>query len=258
MEKTTSPRIALLDEVRGLCVVLMVIYHGFYTLGYYAGMEEARFLFRFFMPVEPLFAGIFIFLCGLCCTLSRSNLKRGALLAVVAVGVSAVMAVGFPENVIWFGVLHMLATCILLYALLHRVIAKIPGWLGASVCGVLLLLCCKLPVQYESGFFGIAGLWEVPVPDALVNCPWLYPLGLGRIAGSQGDYFPLLPWMFCFFGGSFLGRYVHRLPQVLKRSHLPPLAFIGRHALVIYVVHQPIIYGAVILVMLIRQYVLPM
>ncbi|MBE6757088.1 MAG: DUF1624 domain-containing protein [Ruminococcaceae bacterium] len=236
-------RIALLDEVRGLCVVLMVIYHGLFTLGWYNDIEICRQLFRFFMPVEPFFAGVFIFLCGLCCTLSRSNVKRGALLAVVAVGVSVVMAVGFPENAIWFGVLHLLATCILLYALLHRVIARVPGWLGAAICAALLFLCWNLPVQYANGFFGIRGVWEIAVPYRVVQCEWLYPLGLGRIGGTQGDYFPLLPWIFCFFGGSFLGRYVHRLPAALKRSHLPPLAFVGRHALIFYVVHQPIIYG---------------
>lgn len=241
-------RIALLDEVRGLCVVLMVVYHGLFTLGWYADMAVCRRLFRFFMPVEPFFAGVFIFLCGLCCTLSHSNLKRGALLAVVAAGVSAVMAVGFPENAIWFGVLHLLAVCILLYALIHRVISRIPGWLGAAVCGVLLLLCWHLPVQYENGFFGIRGLWEVAVPEQVTACAWLYPLGLGRIAGTQGDYFPLLPWVFCFFGGSFLGNYIHRLPPILKRLHIPPLAFIGRHALLFYVVHQPIIYGVSFLV----------
>lgn len=255
MNTAKKPRIALLDEVRGLCVVLMVVYHGFYTFGYYlegeahASLARAcRELFDFFMPVEPLFAGIFIFLCGLCCTLSRNNLKRGALLAVVAAGVSAVMAIGFPDDAIWFGVLHMLAVCILLYALLHRVIARVPGWLGATVCALLLFLCWNLPVQYADGFFGIRGVWEIAVPQEVTRQQWLYPLGLGRIDGVQGDYFPLLPWVFCFFGGSFLGRYVHNLPPCLKRPHWPPLSFIGRHALVVYVIHQPIIFGVVSLV----------
>ena len=182
MTSVKKPRIALLDELRGLCVVLMVVYHGFYTFGYYldseklASLSEAcRFFFDYFMPVEPLFAGIFIFLCGLCCTLSRSNLKRGALLAVVAGGVTAVMAIGFPDDVIWFGVLHMLAVCILLYALLHRVIAKIPGWAGALVCAVLLWLCWNLPVQYADGFFGIRNVWEVAVPRHVMEKTWLYP-----------------------------------------------------------------------------------
>lgn len=236
-----KPRIALLDELRGLCVLLMVVYHGLYTLGYYLDIAACRRLFHFFTPVEPLFAGIFIFLCGLCCTLSHSNLKRGALLAVVAAGVSLVMAVGFPENPIWFGVLHLLATCILLYAATARAIARVPGSLGFLLCAVLFVLCWHVPVQWQDGFFGLPGVWEVAVKPA--TTPFLYPLGLSRIPGSQGDYFPLIPWIFCFFGGSFLGRYLPRLPHALCRPHLPPLSFLGRHALLIYVLHQPLIYG---------------
>lgn len=243
MEKIKKPRIAFLDELRGLCVFLMVLYHGLYTLGYYLDSPVCRKLFRFFTPVEPLFAGIFIFLCGLSCTLSHNNWKRGGLLAIVAAGVSLVMNVGFPDDPIWFGVLHLLATCILLYALARPLLVRVPGWVGLLVCAALLVLCWNLPVQRGAGFFGIEGVWEVPVPREVMAQKWLFPLGLGRISGSQGDYFPLLPWLFCFLGGSFAGRYLHRLPKVLHRSHVPPLSFLGRHALLIYIAHQPIIYG---------------
>ena len=239
------PRIALLDEVRGLCVFLMVIYHALYTIGYLLDIAVARRLFVFFAPVEPLFAGIFIFLCGLCCTLSHSNWRRGGWLALVAVGVSAVMALFFPDEPIWFGVLHLLAVCILLYAALARPLRHVPTAVGLVVCAGLFVLCFGVPVEEGSGAFGLPGVWQWPVPETLVRCPWLYPLGLGRLPGEQSDYFPLLPWMFCFFAGSFAGRPVAagRAPQWMTPLHLPPLAFLGRHALAIYLLHQPVIFG---------------
>ena len=243
-----SPRrIPLLDEVRGLCVVLMVIYHGLYTIGYLFGGLWARKLFQFFAPAEPFFAGIFIFLCGLCCVLSRNNWKRGGLLWLVAAGVSVVMALFFPETPIWFGVLHLLATGILLFALTEKGWRHIPTGVGMALCGVLFLLCWRLPVQYGPGVFGIPGVWSVPVPGSLIAIPWLYPLGLGRIPGFQSDYFPVLPWIFCFFAGSFAGRFVKagKLPAFARRSHVRPLAFLGRHALMVYIVHQPLIFGTV-------------
>lgn len=223
----------------------MVIYHALYTLGYYIDLAFCRTLFRFFSPLEPLFAGIFIFLCGLCCPLSRSNWRRGGLLALVAAAVSLVMAVGFPDDPIWFGVLHLLSTCILLYALLQKPLRRIPIAAGMAVCAVLFVLCWNLPVQEKTGFFGVSGLLELRVSSVLVRQRWLYPLGLGRIEGIQADYFPLLPWVFCFFAGSFGGRAVAqgRIPAWTRCSHLPPLSFLGRHALLIYVLHQPIIYG---------------
>lgn len=249
MRTPSSSRIALLDELRGLCVLLMVVYHGFYTIGYLFDLSIGRELFRFFMPVEPVFAGVFIFLCGLCCTLSHNNWKRGGLLAIVAVGVSLVMAIGFPDEPIWFGVLHLLSCCILLYALLQKPLRRIPLWLGAGVCALLFALCWNLPVQTQPGYFGISGLWSVSIPTTLIEHWWLYPLGLGRIPGTQGDYFPLLPWVFCFFAGSFVGRPLAqgRAPQWMRLPHVPPLSFLGRHALLIYVLHQPAIYGAALL-----------
>lgn len=240
------PRIPLLDEIRGLCVLLMVIYHAFYTLGYIIGFPVCRRLFGFFSPAEPVFAALFILICGLCCHLSHNNLRRGGLLALAAAGVSAVTAVILPEEPIWFGVLHLLACCILLFALLHRPLSRLPAAAGLAICVALFLLCWSVPVQEGKGFFGIPGLFTWEIPAALVRQKWLYPLGLGRIGGVQSDYFPLLPWMFCFFAGSFIGRWVAagRLPGWAYRRHLPPLDFLGRHALAVYILHQPLIYGA--------------
>ena len=56
-------RIHLLDEIRGFAVFCMVLYHGFFILGELFEVEAATKLFDFFTPVEPFFAGIFIFVC---------------------------------------------------------------------------------------------------------------------------------------------------------------------------------------------------
>lgn len=245
------PRIALLDEIRGLCVVLMVIHHAFYTVGYLFDVPLGRDLFRWCLPVQPLFSGAFFFLCGLCSTLSRNNWKRGGLLALAAGAVSLVMWLFLPEEPIWFGALHMLASCILLYALCRPLLEKIPAWVGIPVCVILTVLCWDLRAG-AGGRFGIPGLWQAPLPEALTRQGWLYPLGLGRIGGIQSDYYPLLPWGFVFLAGSFSGRYLPRLPEALRRSHLPPLAFAGRHALLIYLAHQPVIYGVTWLIFKIK------
>lgn len=237
------PRIAFLDEVRGVCVILMVIYHAIYTVGYVFEVRGVRRLFWQLSPLEPFFAGVFIFLCGLCCALSHSNGRRGARLAAVACGVSAVMAVAFPATPIWFGVLHMLAVCLLLYAALARLLRRVPPAVGVAVCALLFCLCWNVPAV-QGGRVGL-GDWSWRLPAALTRQRWLYALGIGRIGGEQADYFPLLPWMFCFFAGSFVGQPVAagRIPAWMYRAHVPPLALVGRHALPIYLVHQPVIWG---------------
>lgn len=82
-------RIHFIDEVRGIDIVLMVAFHAFYTIGWLYQVEWGRTLFRFFDPVAPFFAGLFIFICGISCHLSHSNLRRGLLLAGVSIVISA-------------------------------------------------------------------------------------------------------------------------------------------------------------------------
>ena len=70
------------------------------------------------------------------------------------------------------------------------------------MCAVLFLLTYHMSHELGS-WFGIKGLFTLPLPESLVDIPWLYPLGIGR--GTGADYFPLLPWFFCFLAGSFVG-----------------------------------------------------
>lgn len=64
----------------------------------------------------------------------------------------------------------------------------------------------------------------------------------------SSDYFPLLPWVFLFWAGVFLhwalGR--HRM-EPLRRSVCPGTGVLGRHSLVAYLLHQPVIYGLLLI-----------
>ncbi len=235
-------RIYFMDEVRGFDLLLMIAYHGFYTVGWLFGVEAGRALFSFFSPVEPFFAGLFIFICGISCRLSRSNLKRGLLLLGVSVLLSAFLWIFMREEMIWFGILHFLSTAILLFALCRPLLDKVPPIAGIVVCAVFLLLTWWLPAD-RGAMFGIKGLFSLPVPEAVQAQAWLYPLGLG--AGAGADYFPFFPWIFCFLAGSFVGVWAKagRFPQWMYKSRAPWLAWLGRHTLLIYVVHQPVLYG---------------
>ncbi len=243
----SSRRVHFLDELRGLCVILMVFYHAFYAVGYIFGAEIGRLLFTFFMPAEPFFAGLFVFICGICCNFSHSNLKRGLLLAAVAAALSAALygsvRAGVLDNssYIWFGVLHCLAVCILLYTLFYPTVRFIPPWLGLLLCAALFVCCYHIPPD-EGGYFGIRSLFTVAVPHGELNNPWLYALGLCPVSPTA-DYFPLLPWFFCFLGGCYVGSWRHRFPRWMSRRHVPALSRIGTWSLWIYLVHQPVIYA---------------
>lgn len=74
----------LLDELRGLAIILMVMYHMFFLLSDVFHYTAGRTLLLFFRPAQSFIADAFILICGICCRFSRLNLKRGLLLFGVA------------------------------------------------------------------------------------------------------------------------------------------------------------------------------
>lgn len=246
-------RIYLMDELRGFAVFCMVFYHGFYTFAYLFHWGLGEVLLRFFMPAEPWFAGLFILISGVSSNLSRSNLARGAKLLAVALAVSLVTGLVVPEERIIFGILHFLSICMLLFGGLQALRKQLgkPAppfrWAELAVLAALFVLTLRVP----SGFAGIPYLLEAPLPGGLYQY-WLSPLGFCSPDFFSADYFPMLPWVFIFFAGTVLGRLAAagKFPRFAYPSRVPFFSWIGRHALAVYVLHQPVIFALASLVQL--------
>ena len=246
----TKKRIFLMDELRGFAVFCMVFYHGFYTMAYLLGLPWGEWLYRFFMPAEPWFAGLCIFIAGISSNLTHSNLVRGAKLFGVALLVTIATAIAVPQELIVFGILHFLSICMMAFGLLQRLRSSHgdppPFHLWPVIlCAVLLVLTWRVP----SGYLQIPFLLRLSLPQAWYQ-PWLAPLGLPGAGFSSADYFPLIPWCFVFAAGTVVGRLARdgKFPAWTYPSRIPFFSFLGRHALLIYIVHQPVIYGAGLLV----------
>ena len=239
-------RIFFIDELRGFSILCMIFYHAFYLFDLAFAWKWADALFDFFMPVQPLFAGIFIFLCGLSCALSRNNLKRGLILLGVALGFTFVTAVimpkiGFEGSEIYFGILHFLAVSILIYALFSKCFSRI-----SPVCGIIL--CAALypfTSSVAEGIFSYGELVSFKIPEALYESDFLMPLGIYSETFFSADYFPLLPNFFIFLSGVFAGFVFMKkgYPEWTKKKRVPFFGFLGRYTLPIYVVHMPVIYS---------------
>lgn len=245
-------RIHLMDELRGFAVFCMVFYHGFYTLAFLMGQSWGEWLYRFFMPAEPWFAGLFIFIAGISSNLTHSNLVRGVKLLGVALLVTLTTAIAVPEELIVFGILHFLSVCMIAFGLLQLLRRRLGRteeppfrlW-PVVVCAVLFIVTRYL----ASGYLQIPFVLRVFLPSGWYQA-WLAPLGLPGPGFSSADYFPLLPWCFVFAAGTVVGRLAKagKFPAWTYPSRVPFFSFLGRHALLIYVLHQPVIYGAALLV----------
>ena len=244
-------RIHLMDELRGFAVFCMVFYHGFYTLAFLMGQSWGEWLYRFFMPAEPWFAGLFIFIAGISSNLTHSNLVRGVKLLGVALLVTLATAIAVPDELIVFGILHFLSVCMIAFGLLQLLRRRLGRteeppfrlW-PVVVCAVLFIVTRYL----ASGYLQIPFVLRVFLPSGWYQA-WLAPLGLPGPGFSSADYFPLLPWCFVFAAGTVVGRLAKagKFPAWTYPSRVPFFSFLGRHALLIYVLHQPVIYGAALL-----------
>ena len=93
------------------------------------------------------------------------------------------------------------------------------------------------------------GFWNLPggrlaLPQALYANGLTAYLGFMPKDFFSTDYFPLLPWLFLFWVGYFLHQLAGRAGmEPLRRSVCPPLGWMGRHSLVLYLLHQPVILG---------------
>lgn len=244
-KKDLSKRLNLIDELRGVAIILMVAYHLFYSAAFLFGMQWAKTAYIATTPIEPFIAITFIFLSGFCCSLSHNNLKRGVRLIFVAAAVTLVTVIFTPGNEIYFGILHFLSIAMIIYALLEKPLKKLPAIVGAAVSLLLYLLLWGVPYGYLGvDFFRICSL-----PDMLYTNDFTAFLGFPSDSFFSADYFPVIPHIFMFFCGGFLGLLGSEkgYPKFLKPLRCRPLAFLGRHSLLIYVVHQVVIVAALYL-----------
>ena len=139
MSGTERPaRIELMDALRGLAVCLMVLHHFLYDLCAFLGAPWWLFTNPVFDVLHYFFAGLFIFLSGISSDFSRSNLKRGAKAMAIALGITLVTY--FMDMTIVFGVLHLLASCMLLFGLTQKLWEALPAWVLPVLCLALIFL----------------------------------------------------------------------------------------------------------------------
>ena len=229
-------RIWELDAFRGICILCVVAVHLIFDLQYFAGLDFTT--PRWFDFIQINGGVLFIILSGICVTLGHRFLKRGLIVFGAGMLITLVtiimykIGVADKDIIIYFGVLHLLGVCMLLYGLLR----KLPTWLLVIIENILV----------------IAGYWLMNSGiTSRGACVWdlLIIVGVTPPHFVTSDYFPLLPFLGWFILGIVLGRTLYEKQQTLfprfpyKSWPVRALSFIGRHSIWIYLLHQPVISG---------------
>jgi len=222
-------RLIPLDLARTLAVVCMVIFHFTFDLALLGLIDPGTTSQPFWYYFARMIAGSFLFLSGISLWLAHGHGIRWPAFwtrfAKVAAG-AAVVTIGsiwvVPGGTIWFGILHAIA----ITSLLGLIALRLP-W-PVTLCLAVIIFAAAWGPRF-------------PALDPL----WLVWIGLAETRPMMGDYVPLVPWAGPALAGIALARAVGielwpgRMPSRLTHR----LTFPGRHSLIIYLVHQPILFG---------------
>ena len=230
--RQATMRYPAIDALRGFAMLLMVAYHFCFDLQQFHFLRQDFNHDPFWLTARAMIVSLFLVIVGISLVLSRQQgLRhfwwRAAMLVLCAAVVTVASMLMFPGSYIFFGILHFI--------------------LVASLVGLLLLPYSRFMLVPGIAII-LAGIsYSNPVFDQ----PWLQWIGLMTHKPITEDYVPMFPWLGVVLIGMFIADYVivrrkaDWLATWLVDSRLPkPISLLtkpGRHGLLIYMVHQPIL-----------------
>ena len=239
MEQTKT-RLHLLDTLRGITIISMVIYHALWNLAYLQGVSLPWFTGSPRRIWQQSICITFIFLSGFCRALGSKHLKRGLIVFGGGALVTLVTLIVMPDFPIVFGVLTFLGSAMLILIPFEKAFKKVRPEIGAAI-SLLLFLLFK---NCNSGFLGFGTINLIKLPEFLYANYLTAFLGYPSNTFYSTDYFSFFPWFFLFLCGYFFCL-LFKKQNLLRHLSTKPvflLNFIGRHSLIIYLAHQPILY----------------
>lgn len=238
-QKAPAGRYALLDELRGLDLISMVLFHVCWDLVFLFDVNMRWYAGTPGRLWQQTICWVFILLSGFCAPFGRHMLRRGTVVFGAGAVVTLATLVFMPEGRVIFGVLTFLGTAMLLTGVLEPLLKKVMPTVGLAVSAVLFAVCYPVGL----GWVGLGG-WKLMLPQSLYANYFTAFFGFYPDWFYSADYFGLLPWLFLFWAGYYLHKAVgRRRMEPLRRPVCPPLGWMGRHSLLLYLLHQPVIYG---------------
>ena len=249
MGKKNRLRLWELDAFRGIAILGMISFHFLFDLKYFGihpSIEGLRTLPEYFWDIySSLVAWSFLILVGISATVRTAqaggsitvrNFRKPALRVLAAACIVTAISLIFNRELpIYFGVLHCIGVSLFL----------LPFFLPLGKWNYLW-----------AALIYVVGKWMNHHPVHFKAFIWL---GLKPHPMPMGDYFPLLPWTAIIL----LGIAISSSLRLASREHWLPerwqstrsaqaLGFLGRHSLLIYLVHQPILLALASIVGLTR------
>lgn len=233
-------RYFVLDGIRGFAVINMIVYHLIWDLVYIFGFDLTWFKSEISYIWQQCICCTFIFISGFCEPLGNKKLKRGIIILALGVLIEIITMITMPENRVRFGILTLIGSCAILIIPAKKILEKFSPTFGLIISITLFLLTKNI----SNGYLGFSSLNLMQLPNNLYMNSITTYLGFPMPNFSSSDYFPLIPWIFLYTTGYFSYQIFKRqnLLKYLNTSKVKPLEWVGQNSLILYVIHQPLIY----------------
>ncbi|MBC7503488.1 DUF1624 domain-containing protein [Candidatus Gracilibacteria bacterium] len=230
-----------LDILRGLALLGMILFHANYILEEVFYIQTLHFSSLFWYILGKSVAITFIFISGISFFLSvqdkntdriiHNALKKCFILIAIAISISIITYLFFYDQRISWGIIHFFALLSLISPFFIRF------GLSNIFIGIIVLVL---------GYF---------LNRLDVNTNLLIPFGLTPPVYYGADYYPLFPWVGYYLIGYGAASWLIRrgyFDTLFTGSYpiLGPLSYVGRHSLLIYILHVPILYGMMLCIFL--------
>lgn len=241
VQRQKAGRLAGLDTIRGITLLSMMLYHTCWDLVFLFGKKIPGYSGLGGYVWQQSICWTFILLAGFCWSLGSHHLKRGLIVSGSGILITFVTLLVMPESRVIFGVLTLIGSCMLLLIPMEKLLLKLRAEIGLAGSFLLFLLFRNV----NTGYLGFENWNILKLPDGFYENLFTTYLGFPQKGFFSADYFSLLPWFFLFLTGFYLYQLVQKnhMMEKLFSWGVPGFDVIGRHSLLIYLLHQPVVFG---------------
>lgn len=240
----TFARFDRVDALRGLAMIWMTLFHFCFDLNYFDFLNYNFYEDSFWTVQRSIIVSLFLFCAGLGQSLALAQglswarfWNRWKQVAAAALLVSLGSYFVYPDSYIYFGVLHAIALMLIIMRLTYNF------RYGIWIFGILII---SLKFIIPSLFVAVGPSMDI------FNQPFLNWIGIISQKPRTEDYVPLIPWLGVMWLGLATGMILMKNKQQILAAALPVqmrgLAVLGRYSLSYYLIHQPVLFGLIMLV----------
>ncbi|MCR5773407.1 MAG: DUF1624 domain-containing protein [Butyrivibrio sp.] len=242
-------RLHTIDSIRGLTLISMMLYHLCWDLVYIAGIRLDFYTSTPGYIWQQSICWSFILISGFCVAISNHPINRGLIVFLCGLIITIVTSIFLPEDIVIFGVLTLHGSAMIITGLLLPLLEQIHPALFLTLSAFLFTITRHI----SEGYIGFPHANVITLSRSLYANYFTTYLGFPFKSFYSTDYFAIIPWIFLFWCGFALCRLL-KIPKkgtlLLKRPfyiRIPGISFIGKHSLIIYMLHQPVLYALVML-----------